>query len=52
MRKYIKIPPAVATVRPLWVSGLALIAVMACVVFGFAWAGKTVTLVDGGKELP
>jgi 3D (Asp-Asp-Asp) domain-containing protein len=51
MRKYIKIPPAVATVRPLWVSGLALIAVMACVVFGFAWAGKTVTLVDGGKEI-
>jgi len=52
MKKAIKIPPAVASVRPVWVvSGLAMIAVMACIVFGFAWAGKTVTLVDGGQEI-
>lgn len=52
IKKAIKIPPAVASVRPVWVvSGLAMIAVVACIVFGFAWAGKTVTLVDGGQEI-
>ncbi|HBV99241.1 MAG: hypothetical protein JL50_06715 [Peptococcaceae bacterium BICA1-7] len=28
-----------------------MIAVMACIVFGFAWAGKTVTLIDGDQEI-
>lgn len=47
-----KIPPSVSAIRPAWfVAGLTLMVLVAGVIFGFAWARKTVTLVDSGKEI-
>ncbi|MFZ5642774.1 MAG: ubiquitin-like domain-containing protein [Bacillota bacterium] len=49
--KSIKIPPAVATVRPVWVIAGVAIVIFAASIFGFAWDSKTVTLVDGENEV-
>lgn len=47
-----KIPPSVPAIRPAWfLTGFTLMILVAGVVFGFAWARKTVTLVDSGKEV-
>lgn len=47
-----KIPPSVSAIRPAWfITGLTLMVLVAGVIFGFAWARKTVTLVDSGKEV-
>ncbi|MFZ5597196.1 MAG: 3D domain-containing protein [Bacillota bacterium] len=43
--------PFIPVVRPVWiVTCLAVLVLAAGVVFGFTWAGKTVTLVDDEKE--
>ncbi|MFZ5632191.1 MAG: 3D domain-containing protein [Bacillota bacterium] len=47
-----KTPPSASTIGPVWViAGLTIIFLAAGIVFGFAWTRKTVTLVDGGKEV-
>ncbi|MCL6479681.1 MAG: ubiquitin-like domain-containing protein [Peptococcaceae bacterium] len=47
-----KNPPSAATIGPVWiVAGLTIVLLAAGIVFGFAWTSKTVTLVDGKKEV-
>lgn len=46
-----KTPPSFSTIRPAWfIAGLVTVVLVAGITFGFAWARKTVVLVDSGKE--